>query len=134
MFVYIASQNSVILPSVIDTPNSDDYAKVADAYQKFTAWGFSIHEVETLITSEVVFSYTNALVINDIVLVPQYYDPSDPNVTSAIAALQVLDDSALDVFQQAFPGKTVIPIHVPYSVVGGQGSIHCVTMTRPRGS
>ncbi|MCK5017008.1 MAG: agmatine deiminase family protein [Candidatus Peribacteraceae bacterium] len=133
MIAYLASPNSVILPHLVDSPNEDDFTIIQNAYDNFESWDFNIYEVDTLITDNYIFTYTNALVINEIVLVPQYYE-SDPGSPCHLDQLISLDASALQVFQNAFQGKTIIPIHVPNEVIGGQGAIHCVTMTRPRGA
>ena len=137
MLAYIASPISVILPEIVGTPDPNDYEEVKKAREKFESWGFDIYKVETLIFQKpppvpmyLVFSYTNALVINDIVIVPQYYD-SNPNSPCHIQQLIELDNKALQVFRDAFPGKTIIPIFVPSQVLMGLGSIHCVTLTRP---
>jgi len=63
-------------------------------------------------------SYANFLIINEAVLVPEYYDPSD-----AIAN---------DILQQCFPDRTIIPVPC-LPLIQQSGSLHCVTMQFPVG-
>lgn len=64
-------------------------------------------------------TYANFLIINGAVLVPTYGDAAD------FRALQVID--------QAFPGREVVPIDCR-AVIRQHGSLHCLTMQLPRGS
>ena len=134
ILAYIASPTSVIISNVIDTPpdTEADYVLCQSAIDNFQSWGFDVFPVDTLITETLSFAYTNALVINNLVFVPQYYDP-DVNSASHISQLIDLDSNALIVFQNAFPNKTIVPIFVPYKVICQSGAIHCTTITRPGG-
>ncbi|MBI5000506.1 MAG: agmatine deiminase family protein [Euryarchaeota archaeon] len=132
MIAYIVSSNTVILPKIVESPHNDDAFSVQKARTNFLSWGFTnFYEVDTLIKSFAIFSYTNALVVNNVVLVPQYYD-SNSSSPCHISQLINLDSNALQVFRNAYPGKTVVPIFIPYTVISNWGAIHCLTMTRPR--
>jgi len=72
-------------------------------------------------SDEVFRSYTNGIVVNDLVLVPTY---SNHDVGEA---------AALAVFGQAFPNRTVVAIDAEGIIEWG-GAIHCVTRTRPAGT
>ena len=61
-------------------------------------------------------SYTNALAVNDRVLVPVYDEDSRFEAT------------ALDVFETAYPGRTIVPVDSD-EIIYWSGAIHCVTMT-----
>ena len=61
-------------------------------------------------------SYTNALALNRVVLVP-VYDGDEAFRARALA-----------VFQAAYPGRTVIPIDAT-GVISLYGAVHCATMT-----
>lgn len=132
MIAFLASPNSVILPRIIESPYEEDYISVQHACNSYSSWGFEIFEVDTYITQQYIFTYTNALILNNIVFVPQYYE-EDSSSPFNINELINLDANALQIFQNAFQEKTIIPIHVPPSVLTGQGSIHCMTLTRPAG-
>ena len=58
-------------------------------------------------------SYTNSLIINNLVLVPTYND--------------VRDAEAIAVYETLMPGYTIVPINCS-ALDGSAGAIHCVTM------
>jgi agmatine deiminase len=64
-------------------------------------------------------TYTNSLAVNDVVLVPYYSDSMD--------GLQ----EALKVFEEAYPGRAIIPIEAS-PLIQLNGSIHCTAMTTAR--
>lgn len=66
-------------------------------------------------------TYTNSVIVNDLVLVPVYAQESSHEA------------EALTVYQNAMPGKTVVPIDSDGIIQSG-GAIHCVTRTRPAAS
>lgn len=63
-------------------------------------------------------SYANFLIVNGGVLVPTYDDPADAR--------------ALEVLQQAFPGREVVGVPA-LPIIVQHGSLHCVSMQLPRG-
>lgn len=63
-------------------------------------------------------SYTNFLIINDAVLVPQYNDPADK--------------IALENLQTGFPNRKIIAINC-LPIIQQYGSLHCLTMQLPEG-
>lgn len=58
-------------------------------------------------------TFTNALIINDLVLVPQYYNTA-------------LNNEAISVYQQAMPGYDIIGIDME-DVIPASGAIHCIS-------
>lgn len=64
------------------------------------------------------YTYTNAVVFNRLVLVPQY---------SAYAASNA---QAMSIYQQAFPGKTILGINAD-NIVQYAGVFHCIVMHVP---
>ncbi|MFW5892144.1 MAG: agmatine deiminase family protein [Bacteroidota bacterium] len=58
-------------------------------------------------------TFTNSLILNDLVLVPTYYNSS-------------LNEEALDIYQQAMPGYEIIGIDME-SVIPASGAIHCIS-------
>ncbi|MFN2396006.1 MAG: agmatine deiminase family protein [Bacteroidales bacterium] len=58
-------------------------------------------------------TFTNALIINDLVLVPQYYNTA-------------LNNEAISVYQQAMPGYDIIGIDME-NVIPASGAIHCIS-------
>jgi hypothetical protein len=58
-------------------------------------------------------TFTNSLILNDLVLVPTYYNSS-------------LNEEALDIYQQAMPGHEIIGIDME-AVIPASGAIHCIS-------
>lgn len=63
-------------------------------------------------------TYANFLILNGAVLVPVYGQPTN-------------DERALSIIQQAFPGRTMIPID-SRTIIRQHGSVHCLTMQIPQ--
>ncbi|MBR1399974.1 MAG: agmatine deiminase family protein [Prevotella sp.] len=62
-------------------------------------------------------TYANFLIINDAVLVPVYGQPDN-------------DNAALQIIQQAFPDREMVPID-SRTIIRQHGSVHCCTMQFP---
>ena len=58
-------------------------------------------------------TFTNSLILNDLVLVPQYYNT-------------VLNNEALSIYQQAMPGYDIVGVNME-GVISASGAIHCIT-------
>ncbi len=58
-------------------------------------------------------TYTNSLILNDLVLVPQYHDVA-------------LNAEALDIYEEAMPGYEIVGINME-NVIGASGAIHCIS-------
>ncbi|MFW5706512.1 MAG: agmatine deiminase family protein [Bacteroidota bacterium] len=58
-------------------------------------------------------TFTNSLILNDLVLVPTYYNTA-------------LNQEALSIYQEALPGYEVVGINME-NVIGASGAIHCIT-------
>lgn len=65
-----------------------------------------------------IFSYTNFLIVNGGVIVPQFGDED-------------ADKEAITVVQKLFPDRRVVPASSVYIGKGG-GAVHCVTRNKPR--
>jgi agmatine deiminase len=128
MFVYIASPDTVIIskftPEISGGVLNPNFAVSEAAVQQFQSWGFTnIIRIETPdngygVNGPLIYSYTNALVVNDIVLIPSYNGFTQYN------------ENAKSRFETAFPGKTIIQIDCTHSIQWG-GGVHCLTLTRP---
>ena len=71
--------------------------------------------------TEVWYTYTNSLIVNDVVLIPVYSGFKD------------LEAEALQAYEEAAPGLERISINSD-SIIPAGGAIHCVTMSVPVGS
>ncbi|MBW6478163.1 MAG: agmatine deiminase family protein [Bacteroidales bacterium] len=58
-------------------------------------------------------TYTNSLILNDLVMVPAYYNT-------------VLNNEALAIYQQAMPGYDIVGINME-NVIPASGAIHCIS-------
>ncbi len=58
-------------------------------------------------------TFTNALILNDLVLVPQYHDAT-------------LNQQAISIYEEAMPGYDIVGINME-NVIGASGAIHCIT-------
>ncbi|TVQ12280.1 MAG: T9SS C-terminal target domain-containing protein [Bacteroidetes bacterium] len=58
-------------------------------------------------------TFTNSIIINDLVLVPNYYNSA-------------LNQQALQIYQQAMPGYEILGIDMD-NVISASGAIHCIT-------
>gem|GEM_PF-6402048 len=129
MYVYIASSNTVIIarfPEEITNNGEFDtnYEVTEDAVNKFISWGFTnVLRVDTPNMGvgdngdAFVYSYTNSLVMNNLVLIPSYVGVGWNN-------------QAKGVFETAFPGKIVKQIDSS-AIIQKLGAVHCITLTRP---
>lgn len=58
-------------------------------------------------------TYTNSLILNDLVLVPSYNNST-------------LNQQAISIYEQAMPGYEIVGINME-NVIGASGAIHCIT-------
>lgn len=63
------------------------------------------------------YTYTNALIVNDVIIIPGYYDDS-------------YSAEAMSVYQAASPNRTILQVNTDGPILLG-GSIHCMTRQLP---
>lgn len=85
---------------------------------ELTNRGYTIHRTPGWNPGGTHYTYTNAVIFNDIVFIPEFSGYATENA------------QALAVFQAAFPGKTIIPVDCT-SIIGSAGAIHCIVMHVP---
>jgi hypothetical protein len=100
------------------------YLITEDAALAMAVRGYAVHRVparaftvQGIVTH---FTYTNMIVCNGVALVPEYAEP----------AMQPLNAGVVQAYQQALPGKTVIPVAADALATLG-GVLHCVAMHVP---
>lgn len=103
----------------------------ADIIQRLLKAGYTVHRAPTSSDRE---TYTNILVTEDAVYVPQYPVKSGTRPDESGAKINDLvieqNRNALGVYQRLFPGKTIVPIDgADVSELGG--SVHCRTHECP---
>lgn len=102
-----------------------EYAVGTAAYTVTETWvteltnrGYTIHRTPGWSSGGTHYTYTNAVIFNDIVFIPEFSGWATENA------------QALAVFQAAFPGKTIVPVDCT-SIITYAGAIHCIVMHVP---
>jgi len=86
-----------------------------------SAAGYNVIRTPARTVSGTHYTYTNAVICNDIVLVPSYTN----------ALVSPYNAQAVAAWQQAMPGKTIITIDCQ-SLVTFAGVMHCIVMHMPK--
>ena len=102
-----------------------EYASGTAAYTVTETWvtellsrGYTVHRTPGWSSGGTHYTYTNAVVFNDLVFVPEFSGYATENA------------QAVAVYQTAFPGKTIIPVNCS-SIIHSAGAIHCIVMHVP---
>jgi agmatine/peptidylarginine deiminase len=126
MWMIVVDDNTVII-SEWPTQSSSTQAQICDsAAVTMTAKGFNVIRMPALRTSGwsgVHYTYANAVIMNDCVMVPQFSN----------SAVSSYNAQALSIWQAACPGKTIVPINAD-AVVSSAGVLHCIMMHVPSAS
>jgi len=120
MFAKLLDADTIIVNSLTNT-SDPDYQILEDnaAYvATLTAVTGQLYEVVRLPMGNSYRTYSNSLIINNAVLVPQYFGGSG------------LDQQARAIYQEHMPGHQIFGIDTS-AMVGSGGSIHCITMGFP---
>jgi agmatine/peptidylarginine deiminase len=128
MFAKLMDETTLILGAYdpaaqpVNAAILDDNAARLDAVVTAGGARLSIHRIPLpWDETGVWYTYTNALILNDTVLVPVYSKFKD------------LEAEALEVYQAAAPQLSVWTVNSDKIIPSG-GAIHCVTMTVPEGA
>lgn len=117
MWMMTVSDREVIIGQY-DPADGQPYTITEAVAAELTARGYTVHRTPGWNSGGTHFTYTNAVVFNDIVFVPEF------------AGYPAENAAALSVYQAAFPDLQVIPVDcteiIPYA-----GAIHCVVMHVP---
>jgi agmatine deiminase len=126
MFMKIVGENTVLVakyqPDQVDYQILEDCADLFESSNNGEGQPWKVVRIPQpdvyyiTFVLPVVRTYTNSLIVNNIVLLPVYNIP--------------LDDDAVAVYQQVLPGKTIYPINAEVIIESG-GAWHCVTMEYP---
>ena len=126
MWMIVVDDNTVMI-SEWPTQSSSTQAQICDSTAlTMAAKGFNVIRIPALRTSGwngVHYTYANAVIMNDCVMVPQFSNSS----------VSQYNAQALSIWQAACPGKTIVPINSD-AVVSSAGVLHCIMMHVPRAS
>lgn len=89
-----------------------------DAVTVMTERGYTVLRTPGWRASGTHFTYTNAVIVNDLVLVCTFNGYPSQNT------------AALNTFEQAFPGRTIVPVNCS-SIIGSAGALHCIVKHMP---
>ena len=126
MFMKIVARNTVMIAEYeldqVDYQTLEDCADLFDSSTNGAGEPWNVVRIPqpdvyyTNFVLPVVRTYTNALIVNNIVVLPVYNIP--------------LDNDAVAAYQQILPGKAIYPIDASIIIESG-GAWHCVTMEYP---
>jgi len=117
MYVTITGPGKALVAEGSEATGPEDTLELDWAAMLLTEAGFDVHRVPMPDSWDDIFrSYTNALAINNVVLVPVYPD-APAHEAEALAA-----------FRAAYPGRKIVGIDSS-DVIQLDGAIHCATQT-----
>lgn len=120
MWIIPADENTVLVSQWVNEPNSSWAITSNNAAAAFAARGYTVVRVPAVRSGGTHYTFTNAVICNDLVLVPSY--------TNSTASLH--NAAAIAAWQQALPGKTIRPINCQ-AIVTSAGVMHCIAMHVP---
>jgi agmatine deiminase len=113
MWMLPVADNKIIIGEyTFDPPQQITDQVAAD----LTSAGYTVYRTPGWTSGGTHYTYTNAIILNDIVFVPKF------NVSQ--------DAQALAVFQQALPDKTCYQVDCS-SIIHSAGAVHCICMHVP---
>ena len=118
MWMLPVGDKDVIIGQYSQTFDPEAHAVTEIWVTELTNRGFTIHRTPGWGSGGTHFTYTNAVIFNDIVFVPEFSGYATENA------------QAVAVFEAAFPGKTIIAVDCT-SIIGSAGAIHCIVMHVP---
>jgi agmatine/peptidylarginine deiminase len=80
--------------------------------------GYTVHRTPGWSSGGTHYTYTNAVVFNEIVFIPEFSGYASENA------------QAVAIFEAAFPGRTIIPVDCSV-IITYAGAIHCIVMHVP---
>ncbi len=100
---------------------TEAYAITEAAVTELEGRGYTVHRTPGW-RSGAHYTYTNSVVINEIVLACQFQNASSSYADE--------DAAAVAVFETAFPDKQIVPVDCS-DIIGSSGAVHCIVMHVP---
>ena len=120
MWMIMLDDDKVMISEWVNEPNASWAITSNNAAASFAARGFEVFRIPAVRSGGTHYTFTNAVICNDLVLVPTY--------TNSTASQ--FNDDALAVWQAAYPGKTISQINCQ-ALVTSAGVMHCIVMHVP---
>ncbi len=120
MWMIMLDDDKVMISEWVNEPSASWAITSDNAAADFAARGFQVYRVPAVRSGGTHYTFTNAVICNDLVLVPLY--------TNGTASQ--FNDDALAVWQAAYPDKTIVQINCQ-SLVTSAGVMHCIVKHVP---
>lgn len=120
MWMIMLDDDKVMISEWVNEPSASWAITSDNAAADFQARGFQVFRVPAVRSGGTHYTFTNAVICNDLVLVPLY--------TNGTASQ--FNDDALAVWQTAYPDKTITQINCQ-ALVTSAGVMHCIVMHVP---
>ena len=120
MWMIMLDDDKVMISEWVNEPSASWAITSNNAAADFAARGFQVFRVPAVRSGGTHYTYTNAVICNDLVLVPTY--------TNSTASQ--FNDDALAVWQAAYPEKSIVQINCQ-ALVTSAGVMHCIVMHVP---
>lgn len=120
MWMIILDDDKVMISEWVNEPSASWAITSNNAAADFAARGFEVFRVPAVRSGGTHYTYTNAVICNDLVLVPLY--------TSGAAS--PFNNDALAVWEAAYPDKTIVQINCQ-ALVTAAGVMHCIVKHVP---
>lgn len=120
MWMQVIADDKVIISDWPSNSGSTQDAICDAAAASMAAEGYTVYRTPARSVSGVHYTYTNAVMVNDLVFIPGYTN----------ATVQPHNAQALAVWTSALPGKTIIQLDCQ-AIVSAAGVLHCIVMHVP---
>lgn len=120
MWMIMLDDDKVMISEWVNEPTASWAITSDNAAADFAARGFQVFRVPAVRSGGTHYTFTNAVICNDLVLVPLY--------TNGTAS--PFNDDALAVWETAYPDKTITQINCQ-SLVTAAGVMHCIVKHVP---
>lgn len=115
MWMLPTGDNQVIIGQYASSTGTP-YTITENAVADLTSRGYTVYRTPGWTSGGTHYTYTNAVVLNNLVFMPKFNDSRDAQ--------------ALSVFQTAFAGRTIHQIDCT-GIIGYAGALHCIAMHVP---
>ena len=122
MWFIPVSSNTVIISDWPSNVGSSQDLTCDSAAATMQSRGYNVIRVPARLLSGVHYTYINAVMCNDVVMIPSYTNTTIVNAGH--------NQAALAAWQQALPGKTVVQVNCQ-NIISAAGAIHCIVMHYP---